>query len=120
MYPNLHGRILHLWSRLQVKLWGRTFLGTNVFPLSIVATIDCHSQLFQATNTTIFYAPGIDPSTTMIYPLVRSNETGIHPVSTTTQRLMASNGLTMVHLGSNTIKIYPTADAAKYANSPID
>ena len=72
-----------------------------------------------AKYLSIYFAPGLDALRVHIYPLVTSNKFGIHPVHMQLPRLLASNGLSMVRLDQNTIKIYPTAEAAKYANAPV-
>lgn len=119
-YPDARSWIQNQWKVIDARVRGTCFGFTNGLPLHAWISLDWERRGFSGTNLSIYCAPGVNGQATTLFPLVRSNETGIHPVHTPIARLLSSNGLTMVRLSSSKFKIYPTAEAAKYANAPVE
>lgn len=108
-----------LWSKLSLNPSGSSALTTNYFSMRDLLFDNHMRQFFPTTNLSVYYAPGIDAASLMLYPLVVSNRTGLHPIRTTLHRTLASNGFSIVRLDRSSVKIYLTATADKYANAPV-
>ena len=125
--PTLVSRIRYAWSVLQFRMrWSRgpltideELVGKKAVSLDFAVQRNYVSQFLPGTNCTVFYAPGLD-STVLIYPLVISNQNRIQPFRATLLRLLSSNGLQLAKIGPGKLKIYPTAQAMKYANAPVE
>ena len=82
-------------------------LGTNPIPLLSVVSLNWNAHLWYRTNFHVRFPSEFDFSTTLIYPLVTSNRSGIHVAQTSLIRLLASNGLSAHRDGPDTITIVP-------------
>ena len=117
-YPGLRQRVAHWQARLS-SLFAGIPTGTNAHPLSVVLGLHRHLELFPATNQVVYLGGRLDADRVSIYPVVTSNRSGIHPVRMQLAELLASNGLTLVRVRKDAIKIYPTEEDVRYQKAPL-
>ncbi len=89
-------------------------------PMELIAQIYPEFLYPPKTEFTFYYSPGLSPSSALIRPITNSPGATASSGPQSIRDLLAANGYTLVHLRSDAVKIFPTAEAARYAAETPD
>jgi beta-lactamase regulating signal transducer with metallopeptidase domain len=120
-YPSLWVRTKDLLFRLRYRNSGFQMpLGASRASLELVISGYFHNLVPRPNNYTVYYSPGLNARSTWIAPITRTNNGQVMAIRTPLDALLASNGLSVIRLKANCLKIFPTAMAGIYSKTSVD
>ena len=116
-YPNRWTQIRDVLYRLRAH-WSGTYLPGPV-RLNLAIELYVTDMIPRPSRFTVYYSPGLNGDLYWIRPITRTNSGQVRPIAVPLGTLLASNGLSLVRLKADVIKVFPTRMADLYQNAPV-
>jgi hypothetical protein len=106
-YPSSWSYLTHLFWRIRSQYSGIELPTALRLPMNSVIGLYCIERVQQPNAFTVFYSPGLDGSSTLIAPIMRTNAPGnVRSVRASLETLLAANGFAVAHIQKNVIKVF--------------
>lgn len=112
------GLLEQMRRAIELKLTGIQIPSSR--PLDLVIPQFVLARFPAPDSFTVYLAPGLDGRTTIITPITRTNGGRITVIPQTFTALLASNGLSVVQVRKDVLKVFPTYMARTYAKVPVE